>query len=604
MTLRARVLLAQIPALAVLLLLLIIGGQALQSLGEQGRDLLYANDRSVLAAQRMKEPIERLDSAALFRIASEVDAADALLHEHRPAFVSELRTAEANLTEPGEAEAAAALRDAWTTYEARYNAFVVATPEVQRGLYFQSLHPAFLKVKDCAEQVLVINQDAMVRKSDAAAARALATRRTWLAWSVAGLLGASALGLLVARRLSAPLDELARSATRISEGRLDVTLASADIAELDAVSSAFNHMAERLRQYRRASESELAQAREAAQAAIESLADPVLVLGVDGAVRAANAAARRRLGLGDRPILQAVDPVLQADILSAHSAVLRTGQPLLPADFQRVVVLDTPEGACVLLTHATPIEDAVSGALVGVTVLLQDVTRLRRLDELKGDLVQTVAHELRTPLTSLGMALHLALDERVSGPLAAQLGALLEAAREDVARLRGLVEDLLDLSRVQEGRVVLRRAPVPVAELLHEVCAGARAPADAAGLSLVVDADGAPEQVSVDRARLRLALGNLVHNALRHAPAGTAVILRAVARDEGVRFEVDDAGPGVPPDQRARVFEPFVRGEAERGEGVGLGLSIAREVARAHDGTIGVEAAPTGGARFWVWVPT
>lgn len=443
MRLQSRILLAQLPALLVLAALLVFGGVTVQRLGDQGRRVLADNYRSVLAAERMKEALERIDSAALFRLTGEPELADALVAEHLPVFEAELAVEEANLTEPGEAAVAASLREAWTRYRAAHARFVAAPPDEARARYFDELLPAFEAVKRDAGRVLALNQDAMVRKSDEAAAAAAAARRAWGFASVAGLVGALALGAYVSRRIAGPLRRVSESALQIGEGHLDIRLPQTGVHELDVLARAFDTMAGRLRLYRRAADGELARAREAGQAAIESLAEPVLVLTLRGEVRAANAAARRTLGLeaGTRR-LDGVEPGLARAVLEAQAAVARTGRPLLPADFATVVVLATAEGERALLPHATPINDGVTGELVGVTVLLQDVTRLRRLDEREGDLVRTAAHELRTPLTSLGMALHLALDERVGGPLSERLLTLLEAARDDVGRLRAVVDDL------------------------------------------------------------------------------------------------------------------------------------------------------------------
>jgi NtrC-family two-component system sensor histidine kinase KinB len=600
-----RILLAQLPALVVILILLLWGGRTVERLGAESQRILAQNYRSVLAAERMKESLERIDSAALFRVVGSPERADALIAEHEPTFEAELVVQEANVTEPGEAELTAALRRAWDEFQAVHKAFGAAPPEEARAIYFDRLLPAFEDVKDGADRVLVLNQDAMVRKSDEAAASALAARRTWLVWALAGLTGAAALGGLLSHRLTVPLRALSKSAERVGEGKLDIHLPHTQVQELDALAEAFNTMAGRLRLYRKASDSELARARESAQAAIESLADPVLVLTLRGELRASNGAARRLLAIDTRTRrLDGLEPELHAAVEHARLAVVAQGRPVIPADFSGVVVIDTAEGERALLPHATPINDAVTGELVGVTVLLQDVSRLRRLDELKGNLIQTVAHELRTPLTSLGMALHLALDERVSGPLGGKLGEFLVAAREDVQRLRALVEDLLDLSRIQEGRVVLHRELVSPAALLTEVRDAVRATADAAGVELAVRVSPELSPVSVDPPRMLVALTNLATNAVRHAPAGTTVWLRAVRGPDGARFEVDDAGPGVPLGERDRIFDPFVRGAAEAGAGAGLGLYIAREVALAHGGRLGVTDADGGGARFWIEVPS
>ena len=191
----------------------------------------------------------------------------------------------------------------------------------------------------------------------------------------------------------------------------------------------------------------------------------------------------------------------------------------------------------------------------------------------------------------------------MSGPLEAPLAELLSVAREDTARLRALVEDLLDLSRIQRGRVQLALEELPAAALLEEVVAGARAAAQAGQIKLEVDFSTPELRIIADPPRLRLALGNLVQNAIRHAPAGTEVYCRVRSSGSAARFEVDDAGPGVRPEDRARIFEPFVRGEDEAPGGAGLGLSIAAEIVAAHGGSIGVGEAELGGARFWIELP-
>lgn len=605
MKLQYRILLAQLPAILVILLLLLWGSRTVDRLGAESDRILAENYRSVLAAERMKESIERLDSAALLRAAGSTGHPDAALTAHRAQFEAELQVEESNITEPGEREGAARLREAWTAYEAAYATFLEAPADATRTMYLERMLPAFQAVHAGTDKVLALNHDAMLRKSDEARASADAAQRTWLAWSALGLLSAVGLGITVAHRLSEPLRTLSQSAEQVGEGHLDIQLPHTRVEELDALADAFNTMATRLRLYRRASDSDLSRARESAQAAIESLADPVLVLTLRGELRATNGAARRLLGVAAREKrLDGCDTRIVGAVERAHAQVVGGGLAVNPSDFSAAVVIDHPDGERALLPHATPINDTVTGELVGVTVLLQDVTRLRRLDELKGNLVQTVAHELRTPLTSLGMALHLALDERVSGPLEPKLLELLVTANEDVVRLRGLVEDLLDLSRIQEGRIALRREMVAPAVLLAEARESSRLAAEAAGIELEIDAPPEVEPVSVDRARMHLALSNLVSNAVRHAPKGTAVTLRARALEGAVRFEVDDAGPGVPVEDRERIFEAFVRGSAEEGPGAGLGLYIAREVARAHGGRIGVTDPDSHpGGRFWVEIP-
>ncbi len=240
--------------------------------------------------------------------------------------------------------------------------------------------------------------------------------------------------------------------------------------------------------------------------------------------------------------------------------------------------------------------------MVGATVLLQDVTRLRRFDELKNDLVATVAHEVRTPLTSLRMAIHLSA-EGVVGPLNEKQADLLHAAREDCERLQGIVDDLLDLSRIQAGRLALQVRQVPTEELVDAALDTQRAAAGERGVRLARTVEPEVLTVGVDPERLHLVLSNLVGNGVRHTPAGGEVAVRVAREGERVRFEVRDTGEGIAREEQGRIFEKFYRAPGAPAGGAGLGLSIARDIVQAHGGDIGVTSAPGQGSTFWFTLP-
>jgi NtrC-family two-component system sensor histidine kinase KinB len=203
-----------------------------------------------------------------------------------------------------------------------------------------------------------------------------------------------------------------------------------------------------------------------------------------------------------------------------------------------------------------------------------------------------VAHEFRTPLTSLRMSIHLCVEGAV-GPLTEKQTELLHAAREDCERLQDIVDDLLDLARIQA--------------LFDRALGDQREAATEAGVRVV---EGAPPEASAellaDPERVGLVLNNLISNALRHAPKGSEIELRAAPDPldaRNVRVTVRDHGPGVPAEHRQRIFEKFFRVPGTSGKGVGLGLYISREIVRAHGGEMGVEHAAEGGALFWFTIP-
>ncbi len=189
------------------------------------------------------------------------------------------------------------------------------------------------------------------------------------------------------------------------------------------------------------------------------------------------------------------------------------------------------------------------------------------------------------------------------GPLNEKQADLLQAAREDCERLQAIVDDLLDLSRIQAGRIELHRKPVPAAALLDEAARALRQAAQAAELTLRMESVEPSPEVSADPERVQLILGNLVSNAIRYTPAGGSVTLSAAVEGKLVRFAVTDTGAGVPREYQERIFDKFFRVPGDRSGGVGLGLYIAREIVQAHGGQMGVESAPEHGAAFWFTLP-
>jgi NtrC-family two-component system sensor histidine kinase KinB len=320
----------------------------------------------------------------------------------------------------------------------------------------------------------------------------------------------------------------------------------------------------------------------------------------------ANEAATALLGIDPEAGLAepfaAVEPGLRAILEAARQHVVTGKGPYAPRGLEEAVRVAGEGGERAFLPRATPVY-ADEGGIAGAAIVLQDVTRLLRFDQLKNDLVATVAHELRTPLTSLRMAIHLCAEE-VVGPLTAKQSDLLFAAREDCSRLQNIVDELLDLSRIQSGAVELERRRVAPLELVDVALSTHRPAARERHVELRREVAADLPPLAADAERLQIVFANLITNALRHAPGGTEVTVRALPAGALVRFEVEDGGPGVPPEQQARVFEKFARGQAEPAGGAGLGLFIAKEIVTAHGGVIGVQSPPGQGATFWFELPT
>lgn len=602
MSLRLKLLLAQAPIAAALLLIAIVAVRTTDALGRGAGTILTENYRSVLAAQRMRDAIEDLDRAALSFLADGGSLDADALDGHVRRFEQELAVEESNFTEPGERAAAATLRRGWEHYRQRIETLPGLRRDEATALYREALEPGFLAVRAAAGRVLDINQDAMLHKSERTRRDAERTVSLVLVASLAALLGGLLLSSLLTSRLLRPLATLRAAVDRIGGGDFSARAAVRGHDELAQLGATFNVMAERIDRYRSSSLGELLLAQQAAQSTVDSLPDAVLVFDAAGTVLIVNRAAEELLdsGAAGSVGLERLEPPLRAMIEEARAHVLSGRGAYAPSLFEDAVRRPSGDGDLYYLARATPVYGE-GGAISGATVILQDVTRLHRVDQLKNDLVATVAHEFRTPLTSLHMAIHLCLEE-AAGPLTDHQADLLHAAREDCERLRRIVDELLDLARLQGGRLRLHRRPVAVRALV-DVAIDAQAALAAEGRVVLASAidPGLPE-VSADEDRIQLVFANLLVNAIRHSPPGATVTVGATRRDGGVRIAVHDEGPGIATDRREAIFEKFQQGGETPGA-AGLGLSIAREIVTAHGGTIGVDSTPGAGATFWFTIP-
>lgn len=600
MSLRSKLLFAQAPLLVALAVAGWVASSLMSAMGRSSDRILRENYRSVLAAERMKTALVDLDHGVVTWLAGDRAAGATAMVEARKPFEVELQAELDNITEAGEQEAADRLAARWREYVGTVDGLSSHAADAT-SYYFREVVPALHRVRDAADTVLDINQDAMLRKS--AEAQRLASRANlFILVSALGgaLLGILASGVLTSRLLR-PLSVLSQAARRLGEGDLAVRARVSGSDEVAKVAAEFNVMAERLVEYRDSSLGELLQAQQAVQAAIDSMPDPVAVISSDGRITNINEAAASLLGVGAGDEVSLVASPLRDVIERVRQPILAGHGPLSPRSFDESVRVGAGAAERALLPRGTPMYDD-DGHVIGSTVVLQDVTRLLRLDELRRNVVATVAHEFRTPLTSLHMSIHLCLEEAV-GPLTDKQAELLTAAREDCERLQRIVDDVLELSRAQSAGKGLELQPVAAEALVTSALSAQRSAVQVHPVELRSDVGPEAGLVQADPDRLATVFANLLANAIRHSPPGGTVTVAARAAEDGVRFEVADEGEGIPAEFHARVFEKAFQVPGADHGAAGLGLSIARDIVLAHGGDIGVESEPGRGSRFWFTIP-
>lgn len=565
--------------------------------------VLTENYRSVVFGENMLDGLERMTGDAqdlAYANRTRDRDFDADLAAASSEFQKNLNDEKGNLTIfPQEPLAEAALRKEWEDYQSQLERVLAGgISDAQRRSGYAELLPLRDKVKKGAQAIIDMNLDNM-KSVDGHA-------REWAVWSetvVAVVFGCGLLfGMiwmaLVGRWILQPLRTFTRSARDIEAGNLNLVVPVKTRDEVGQLAEAFNSMAAKLRAFRETDQAKLLRTQQTTQLAIDSLPDAVAVIKPDGVIELANGAATRLFGIKPGGAVRELNMGWLVDLFRA---VRDEGNTLEPQGYQNALQVFDNGTEKFFLPQGVPIKDA-AGRLVGVTLVLIDVTRLRQIDEIKSSLVSTVSHELRTPLTGIRLANHLLLSDRI-GTLSPQQTEVVMESRDNADRLQRIIENLLDMSRIEAGGTALEIASLAPHELACEAADEVRGVAQEKGIGLDVHVPVELPHVKADKARVNHVLLNLLSNALRHTSAGGSISLSAAPVDGTVQFSVQDTGDGIPKMYENKVFERFFRVPGQASGGVGLGLAIAREIVQAHGGTIGVESTEGVGTTFRFTLP-
>lgn len=417
-----------------------------------------------------------------------------------------------------------------------------------------------------------------------------------LASLIGGILLSLFLSYQLARSILRPVQALTASAAALGDGNWDKEVPATSRDELGELARTFNTMAAKLRAYRDATTAKVVRAQRTMEATLTSTPDPLFVVARDGTHEVRNPAAE---ALAATPEFTNGFP---EDLAKHLEEVLKSGNHYIPASYDHVLTVRLGREERHFLPRILAIGDALTG-FGGAALILQDVTKFRLLDDAKSNLVGTVSHELKTPLTSLRMAVYLLLEQQV-GPLSPAQRDLLETARDDADRLLRILNDLLDLARLESGVARLNRREVAVDAMLADMAREIKPIVDAEEQRVVIKVSGGLGSIHADPDRLRHVFINLLTNASKYSPPQSEITLYAQAATDGfVRFGVRDRGPGISEENLQRVFEKFYRVPGQTRKGAGIGLTIARDIVVAHGGTITCSSTVGEGSDFYFLIP-
>jgi two-component system phosphate regulon sensor histidine kinase PhoR len=416
-------------------------------------------------------------------------------------------------------------------------------------------------------------------------------RTAVLAFAALSVVAAGALAPIIAARITRPVRTLTSVAQRMAKGDLEAHIFPTTHDEVGTLTKVFSNMADQLRH----TIGNLSEEQTQLEAVLNNMADGVIITDHRARVTRINRAAAQLLGTDPSSAIGRSF----ARVVRDHRIVAMMRKCTLAGEkHPEPITLERMGLFLQVIARTLPVSDPPA-----CLIILQDLTRLHKLESIRRDFISSISHELRTPLSSLKALADTLQAGALDDPPAARRFA--ERIENEVDDLAQMVEELLELARIESGRAPLDMVPTAVPDIILEPVARLQPLAERAGLQLSVHLPRGLPPVQGDVERLQRVVTNLVHNAIKFTPSGGNVSVSAEAADDEVLVHVTDTGVGISPEDLPRVFERFYKADRARsGGGTGLGLAIARHIIQAHAGRISAESTQGKGSTFTFTLPT
>ena len=606
-SLRKKIFIGYGIALALMIFVFIWALLHLLKLGQASEAILRENYKSILAAENMVYAIERQDSATLLIFLGYEDQAWKQFRDNESLFFQWLGRAKDNITVEGEGRIVKTIENEYNTYLhhiADLKTVYKSNLQKTATFYHETILPSFTSVRNACIRLREINQETMFKASERA--HRFATRAIWsmvfIGTAAVGI--GLAFSLFLSNLLVRPVRQMMEATRKISEGNYDVEISTQSSDELGDLAHDFNEMAKKLKAYHDLNIDQIMAEKRKGDAIIRSIDDGIVVVDSEFKVTGMNPTAAKALNVGPNQIQgrHFLEVVKNEMLFNYVKQSVETGQPPSIEERKTIFTVEQGEKQRHYQFSITPVLGK-PGALLGVVLLLRDVTRLTELDRLKSEFVMTASHELRTPLTSIGMSIKLLL-EKAMGKLDEKEQQLLLVAQEDLQRLKNLVSNLLDLSKIEAGKMAMELENISVSAVCQNATDVLKTQIEAKGVNFALDLHPGLPNVKADANKIIWVLTNLISNALRYTDSGGNIRLSAEQLGPYVHVSVSDNGPGIPYEIQSKIFDKFVQIKSDKAlGGSGLGLTICKEIIRAHGGTIWVDSIPEEGSTFTFTLP-
>jgi len=512
-----------------------------------------------------------------------------------------------NVTIEGEKQIIEEIEHSYTAFREQFYSFIkLSIPQSQNGkgaIFQESFKPLIEVTKKHCLSLLQLNEQAMYEASKRASSMTeIAIWSTAIVSSTALVIGLL-FSLFLAGKITHPLSQFIQAARKLSSGDYTIKIPVETKDELGVLAKEFNQLAAELGRYHEMKIDQIILERNKISAILSSIADPIIVFDVKLNVTGINPAARKALNLDfvDYSSLHCSDIFPSTRVCKALEVMIQDGRQLEFMDDERVITIRSEGIEKFFLFSITSIRDK-EGTLTGIVLMLKDITNFKELERLKNEFITAATHELKTPLTSIGMSIGM-LKENALQFLPQKEQELLLTAYNEIQRMKELITDLLDYSRVESGKIKLQFEEVDPKVLFDFVQLTFKEQVKIKKAELLFEI---PEQlplVKIDTNKTVWVLSNLVSNALRYIDTGGIIKITVKTEDSYLLVSVHDTGPGIPDEYQQRIFHKYFQFDSKTPRGSGLGLAICKEILRALGGNIWVESKPGKGSTFHFTLP-
>ncbi|WP_036944983.1 ATP-binding protein [Pseudobacteroides cellulosolvens] len=589
--------------LVLVLLIAVVGITAsfnLYNLSKAIDGLMIANYKSISAANNMIDAIERQDSAVLIYISVDSSKGKALFADRNEEFLKWYNVTANNITEKGEKELVLAIKASYNNYVRLF--FDLQEIRSREGIskavdfYNNRMMSDFINTKNILKQLCILNEKSMFNSKYSATKNSNNSMYIVLGLSIFAIISGYTISRFFSNKFLMPVTMLTKTMRLIKAGDMNQQANIISRDEIGELAEEFNNMTKRLQQYEQSTRGNILAEENKSNVIVKNISDPIVVVDMNYRIVMLNHAFEKVFGVIEKNVINKnfIGAVRNKEIFdfisSAIDSDVDTKQKIFTVNSNKEYNFYN-----VVVATAKDSNDNLSRTIV----VFQNVTQLKELEKIRTDFIATISHEFKTPLTSIIMGADMLNDESV-GVLNEEQQQFVNAIKEDSDRLAKLVNDLLELTRIESGKAVYKFQKYSINSIIECAVQPFYNLAAQNSVYLHYEPDNSLPMVYVDFEKITWVLNNLITNAIKYTGSGDEICISAVYESNKVYVTVKDTGTGIPEDYLEKIFEKYVQVRDSDFEvrGTGLGLAVVKEIIAAHNGVIWCESKLGVGSSF------